>query len=70
MWRKGVKRISDAAIVNIGFKQNNYTIGFSYDINVSPLKTATSYKGAYEIALIYTAKNTHILKKQIPCDRY
>ena len=70
MWRKGVKRISDAAIVNIGFKQNNYTIGFSYDVNVSPLKTATSYKGAYEIALIYTAKNTHILKKQIPCDRY
>ncbi len=70
MWRKGVKRISDAAIVNIGFKQNNYTIGFSYDINVSPLKTATSYKGAYEIALIYTGKNTRISKKQIPCDRY
>ena len=70
MWRKGVKRISDAAIVNIGFKQNNYTIGFSYDMNVSPLKTATSYKGAYEIALIYTGKNTRISKKQIPCDRY
>lgn len=70
MWRKGVKRISDAAIVNIGFKQNQYTIGFSYDINVSPLKTATDYKGAYEIALIYTGKNTRIHKKQIPCDRY
>ncbi len=70
MWRKGVKRISDAAIVNLGVKYNQYTIGFSYDINVSPLKTATDYKGAYEIALIYTGKNTRIQKKQIPCDRY
>ena len=70
MWRKGVKRISDAAIVNVGVKYSNYTIGFSYDINVSPLKTATSSKGAYEIALIYTGKNTRISKKQIPCDRY
>jgi type IX secretion system PorP/SprF family membrane protein len=70
MWRKGVKRISDAAIVNLGLKFYNYTIGFSYDINVSPLKTATSSKGAYEIALIYTGKNSRISKKQIPCDRY
>jgi len=70
MWRKGVKRISDAAIVNVGLKYSNYTIGFSYDINVSPLKTATGSKGAYEIALIYTGKNSRINKKQIPCDRY
>ncbi len=70
MWRKGVKRISDAAIVNVGLKYSNYTIGFSYDVNVSPLKTATGSKGAYEIALIYTGKNSRINKKQIPCDRY
>lgn len=70
MWRKGVKRISDAAIVNVGVKYSNYTIGFSYDINVSPLKVATEKKGAYEIALIYTGKNSRIHKKQIPCDRY
>lgn len=70
MWRKGINRISDAAIVNLGLKYSNYTIGFSYDVNVSPLKTATAYKGAYEIALIYTGKNTRIHKKQIPCDRY
>ena len=70
MWRKGVQRISDAAIVNLGMKFKNYTIGFSYDINVSPLKTSTGLKGAYEIALIYTGKSTRIIKKQIPCDRY
>jgi type IX secretion system PorP/SprF family membrane protein len=70
MWRKGVQRISDAAIVNFGIKYSQYTIGFSYDVNVSPLKTSTSAKGAYEIALIYTGKNSRIHKKQIPCDRY
>ncbi|MES2566078.1 MAG: PorP/SprF family type IX secretion system membrane protein [Bacteroidota bacterium] len=70
MWRKGVQRISDAAIVNFGIKYSQYTIGFSYDVNVSPLKTSTGAKGAYEIALIYTGKNSRIHKKQIPCDRY
>ncbi len=70
VWRDGVKRISDAAVFNVGVKYNHYTIGFSYDVNVSRLKTATSYKGAFEVALIYTAKNTRLIKKQIPCDRY
>jgi type IX secretion system PorP/SprF family membrane protein len=70
VWRDGVQRISDAAVFNVGVKYNHYTIGMSYDVNVSRLKTATSYKGAFEIALIYTAKNTRLIKKQIPCDRY
>lgn len=70
VWRDGVKRVSDAAVFNVGVKYNHYTIGFSYDINVSPLKTSTAYKGAFEVALIYTAKNTRLIKKQIPCDRY
>jgi type IX secretion system PorP/SprF family membrane protein len=70
MWRDGLKRISDAAIVTVGFKYMNYTCGLSYDINISKLKTATEYKGALEFALLYTGKNTRLTKKQIPCDRY
>lgn len=70
MWRDGLKRVSDAAIATIGLKYMNYTCGVSYDINISRLKTATEYRGAFEIALIYTAKNTRLIKKQIPCDRY
>ncbi|MCD6066127.1 MAG: hypothetical protein K0S33_953 [Bacteroidetes bacterium] len=70
MWRDGFKRITDASMFTVGFKYLNYTFGFSYDVNVSKLKTATEYKGATEFALIYTAKNTHLLKKLIPCDRY
>jgi type IX secretion system PorP/SprF family membrane protein len=70
MWRDGLKRISDAGIATIGLKYKNYTAGVSYDINVSQLHTATDYRGAIEFALIYTSKNTRLVKKQIPCDRY
>lgn len=70
MWRDGLKRISDAAIATAGIKYMNYTFGMSYDINISTLHTATDYRGAIEFALIYTSKNTRLLKKQIPCDRY
>lgn len=70
MWRDGLKRISDAAIATAGFKYRNYTFGFSYDVNVSMLHTATDYKGAIEFALIYTSKDSRLRKKQIPCDRY
>ncbi|MGZ4038644.1 MAG: type IX secretion system membrane protein PorP/SprF, partial [Bacteroidia bacterium] len=70
MWRDGLGTTSDAGIATVGFKYKNYTFGMSYDINVSRLHTATDYKGAMEFALIYTAKNTRIIKKQIPCDRY
>ncbi len=70
MWRDGVKRVSDAGIITGGLKYKNYTAGVSYDINISKLHTATAYRGALEFALIYTSKNTRLVKKQIPCDRY
>lgn len=70
MWRDGLKRNSDAAIATAGLNYNNYTIGFSYDITLSQLNTAVDRKGAFEIALIYKAKNTRLSKKAIPCERY
>lgn len=70
MWRDGFKRITDASMFTAGFKYLNYTFGFSYDVNTSQLHTATNYKGAMELALIYTAKNTRLIKKELPCDRY
>jgi type IX secretion system PorP/SprF family membrane protein len=70
MWRDGLKRNSDAGIVTAGLKYKSYTAGISYDINISQLHTATDYRGAIEFALIYTSKNTRLVKKQIPCDRY
>jgi hypothetical protein len=70
MWRAGINRNSDAGILTAGINYSNYTIGFSYDITMSKLKTAVDNKGAFEIAIIYKAKNTRLNKIEIPCERY
>ncbi|PBQ34049.1 hypothetical protein CNR22_20450 [Sphingobacteriaceae bacterium] len=70
MWRDGFKRNYDAGIVTAGFNYSHYTVGFSYDITLSELKTAVNSKGALELAFIYRAKSTRLTKKVIPCERY
>jgi type IX secretion system PorP/SprF family membrane protein len=70
MWRDGLKRNSDAGIVTAGLNYSHYTLGFSYDITLSELKTAVDSRGGLEIAFIYRAKSTRITKKIIPCERY
>lgn len=70
MWRDGFNRNFDAGIITAGFNYSHYTVGFSYDITFSELKTSVNSKGAYEIAFIYRAKSTRLTKKIIPCERY
>jgi len=43
--------LQDAAIAVIKFEYANYAIGFSYDINMSQLKTVTNTRGGFEISL-------------------
>lgn len=47
----GYYRLQDAAIALVKFEYANYSIGFSYDINLSKLKTVTSARGGFEISL-------------------
>lgn len=70
MWRDGFKRNTDAGIATVGLNYSHYTIGFSYDVTTSQLKTSVDGKGAYEIAFIYRSKSTRLTKKEIPCERY
>lgn len=70
MWRDGFKRNYDAGIVTAGFNYSHYTVGFSYDITMSELKTSVNSRGALELAFIYRAKSTRLTKKIIPCERY
>jgi type IX secretion system PorP/SprF family membrane protein len=44
-------RVQDAAIAIIKFEYANYAIGFSYDINMSKLKTVTDTRGGFELSL-------------------
>lgn len=45
--------ISDAAIFSARFDFSNFSLGLSYDMNVSALKPASNGNGGFEFALIY-----------------
>lgn len=47
----GYYRAKDALIVLVKYEYSNYAIGFSYDINLSKLRTVTSARGGLEISL-------------------
>lgn len=45
--------LNDAVILSTRFDYNNFNLGFSYDINVSPLQPASNNNGGFEFALVY-----------------
>ncbi len=45
--------LNDALILSTRFDYDNFTLGFSYDLNVSPLQDATNNNGGFELALQY-----------------
>jgi len=47
----GWYRFGDSYIAMVGFESNTYTIGFSYDLNQSQLKSYSNGKGAWEVSL-------------------
>jgi len=44
---------ADAVILSTRFDYEQFSIGFSYDVNVSDLKVASNSNGAFEFALVY-----------------
>ena len=44
---------ADAIILHVRFDYNDFSLGFSYDINVSSLRPASNSNGSFEFALIY-----------------
>lgn len=45
--------LMDALILSTRFDYDNFSLGFSYDVNVSELVPASNNNGAFEFALIY-----------------
>lgn len=50
-------RVMDAVIVNANLNWANYTIGMSYDINVSTLTKASNFRGGFELFLKFVTPN-------------
>jgi type IX secretion system PorP/SprF family membrane protein len=59
----GLYRNADAGITTFTIKTNRYTLGFSYDVNVSTLQPYSRSRGAYELALAYRINRILVPKK-------
>jgi hypothetical protein len=57
-------RAAEAVNVAAGFDYKNFTAGFSYDINISGLETASNNKGGFEMSIIY------LIRKVKPVNPY
>lgn len=71
--RKGIRagvfyRLNDAIIPVVELEVFNFSIGASYDVNVSKLVQASSYRGGVEITLSY--KNFLNIRNDVPCPRF
>ena len=63
---------TDAAIINVGLEAFHTRLLFAYDINVSGLKAASTSRGGFELAIIFTGclKNkSSNLPVLVPCPR-
>ncbi len=61
-------RYKDAAILDVGIKKGAYAARISYDINTSPLKTVSYYRGGFEASLTYTM-GKHKANPSVNCPR-
>lgn len=58
----GFYRAKDAAVIAMLLEYSNYTLGMSYDINTSGLKTASAARGGFEISIRYVAANLFMVR--------
>lgn len=61
--------VTDAIIPYVGLDVGSFTVGMSYDVNVSSLKSASESQGGIEISLIYIKKPADG-RKTIPCPKF
>lgn len=67
-----VNNVTDAIIPYIGLDYGSFSLGMTYDVNVSAFKVATQERGGLEISLIYILKHSEERKSQraVQCPRF
>jgi type IX secretion system PorP/SprF family membrane protein len=61
--------VTDAIIPYVGLDFGSFTMGLSYDVNISALKTASQSQGGIEVSLIYIKKSSDG-RKEVPCPKF
>jgi type IX secretion system PorP/SprF family membrane protein len=63
--------VSDAIMPYVGLDYGSFSLGMTYDVNVSGFHVATQGRGGLEISLIYIAKKTDgNAKDKVQCPRF
>jgi hypothetical protein len=65
----GYIRWGDAIIPVVKLESNRFTIGLSYDANISTLQTVSEGRGGFELSLSYTGLLEHENPKYL-CPRF
>ncbi|GAH63476.1 unnamed protein product, partial [marine sediment metagenome] len=75
VWYRGIpvlqKQIGDAIILLVGYKTQDFHIGYSYDFTISNLITVTG--GAHEISMVFEFRTNPRRKRKIhaiPCPEF
>ncbi|TNE50068.1 MAG: type IX secretion system membrane protein PorP/SprF [Bacteroidetes bacterium] len=65
-------RLSDAINILAGVKFKDLTVGVAYDVNTSNLRTASNYRGGFEIAANYIIKiyKPAVVNPKVFCPRF
>ncbi|MBL0152032.1 MAG: PorP/SprF family type IX secretion system membrane protein [Chitinophagaceae bacterium] len=69
-WTRLTSNTNDAVIPYVGLEFKSIHIGYTYDINISNLKTASNSVGGNEISLIYIKKPSDPNAKKLNCPRF
>lgn len=69
-WTRLTSNTNDAIIPYVGLEFKSIHIGYTYDINISNLKTASNSVGGNEISLIYIKKPNDPNAKKLNCPRF
>jgi type IX secretion system PorP/SprF family membrane protein len=69
LWGRFTNNTTDAVIPYVGLDYSDFSLGITYDVNVSSLQTASQSRGGIEVSLIYIKKrgSGH---HSIPCPRF
>ncbi len=69
VWNR-FSNLNDAVIPYVGLEFGSLQLGYSYDVNISSLKTASNMRGGNEISLIFIKKPKDPDAKKLNCPRF
>lgn len=69
LWGRITNNTTDAVIPYVGLDYSDFSLGVTYDVNVSSLKTASQSRGGIEISLIYIKKPSSG-RRSVPCPKF